>query len=48
LDLSGRLLHVESFDSESIVLNISELGQGVYLLKLSSSEVNRTIKFIKK
>ena len=48
LDITGKLVKqyaTEQFNS--ITINVSDLQNGVYFVKLQSNEINKTIKFVK-
>ena len=48
-DISGKNVHSENVESKSIVLSTSNLTNGIYILKLNSSEtIYRTQKFVVK
>lgn len=46
-DLTGRLIKNETNSSENLTINLEQLNQGTYLLKLNTSTENEVIKFIK-
>lgn len=48
LDLNGRVLLNTNADSKAPVINIKNLKEGVYYIKITSDQINEVRKFIKK
>lgn len=48
-DINGRLLKAEQFDQvdENFIINTSNLGDGIYLLRVSNTQFSQTKRFIK-
>jgi len=48
-DINGRLLRVADFDQvgDNMSLNVSELTEGIYLIKIGSEQFSQTKRFIK-
>ena len=48
-DINGRLLRVADFDQigDNFTMDTSELGDGIYLIKISSQQFSQTKRFIK-
>ncbi|WP_395053942.1 T9SS type A sorting domain-containing protein [Flavobacterium sp.] len=47
-DIFGKLVFNTLFDGTSLDLNIPNITSGLYLVKITSNELNETLKFIKK
>lgn len=47
-DLMGRMVSMEYTSSENLSVNTTQLDNGIYIAVISTDEVNRTIKVIKK
>ncbi|HMK07231.1 MAG TPA: S8 family peptidase [Flavobacterium sp.] len=53
IDINGRIIHEETFKTDNnsnfqIPLNINSISNGIYFVKLSTSNYSETLKFIKK
>ena len=47
VDITGKTVYVNTFNTSVITINIPNLSSGIYMVKLSNSSHSETIKFIK-